>query len=81
MTTESFNNAVKIAKELNDGIEVNLWKGERIYVNRPYESKAYQRVGWVRVSDGKIFPDCGEKPRTERDRDAIKILNAISEAI
>ncbi len=73
-------------KQLNEtfsftSVEVSNWKNERVYINRPHESKAYQSAGYVRVSDGQIFPAFGTKCRTERDRDAQKMLDLVSAII
>jgi len=70
-------------KQLNEkfsftSTEVSNWKNERLYINRPCESKAYQSAGYVRISDGQIFAAFGTKCRTERDRDAQKMLELVS---
>lgn len=44
-------------------------------------SAAYKNVGYVRTSDGAVFPACGDKVRTSRDREAIEILNVVSEIL
>lgn len=62
-------------------VVVKDWKGQRVYLSRPNESKAYQEVGYVRVSDGQCFPAFGTKARTERDRDAQKMLDAVASII
>jgi hypothetical protein len=62
-------------------VEVSNWKNERIYINRPDQSKAYQAVGYVRISDGKTFPAFGTKARTERDRDAQKMLDFVADVL
>lgn len=64
-----------------DLFTINLWKGERIYVNRPNQSKKHQDCGYIRVSDLRTFPACGSKPRVEADRDAINILEEIAHTI
>lgn len=64
-----------------DVFTINLWKGERIYVNRPNQSKKHQDCGYVRLSDLRTFPACGNKPRVSADRDAIEILDEIANAI
>lgn len=60
---------------------VKDWKGQRVYLSRPNESKAYQEVGYVLVSDGQCFPAFGTKARTERDRDAQKMLGDVASII
>jgi hypothetical protein len=62
-------------------VTTNNWNDKRIYVNKPYESAAYKNVGYVRTSDGAVFPACGDKVRTSRDREAIEILNVVSEIL
>lgn len=60
---------------------VNVWRDERLYINRPLQSKKYQDVGYIRLSDMKYFPVCGNNPRTERDRDAIAALQLVADAL
>ena len=62
-------------------VDVRVWKEERVYLTRPDQSKKYQDVGYVRLSDGKAFPSCGNNPRTSRDKDAIDFCEAVSNAI
>lgn len=80
---EIITKAENAAAEMNVGYDVTVsaWRNERIYVNRPMESKAYQSCGYIRISDLKAFPSCGDRPRTSRDHDAIDYINRIISAI
>lgn len=62
-------------------VTANNWNDKRIYINKPHESNAYKSVGYVRTSDGAIFPACGDKVRTSRDREAVEILGLVSEIV
>lgn len=80
-TQEIIEIAEATANQMQETVTVALWKEQRLYVNRPNQSKKYQDVGYIRLSDMQIFPAFGIKARTERDRDAVVILEKIAEAI
>lgn len=82
MTTQEITRiAEETAAQFHTEVTVNVWKEERLYLNRPNESRKYQDVGYIRLSDMKIFPAFGINARTERDRDAADFLQKVADAI
>ncbi|TXK52410.1 hypothetical protein FVR03_01450 [Pontibacter qinzhouensis] len=76
---------VDIAKEIinSDSYTVSLWeKGDkkRLYINAPYESRAYAKVGYIDLNTGRTFCEVHET-RTSRGREYASLLNNIATAI
>ena len=80
-TQEIYKIAEETAAQFYTQVTVNVWKEQRVYLNRPNESRKYQDVGYIRLSDMKIFPAFGIKARTERDRDAVDFLQKVADAL
>lgn len=77
-TQEIYKIAEETANQFNETVTVNVWKEQRVYLNRPSQSKKYQEVGYVRISDFAVFP-ASPNTRTEREREAIKMLEKVAE--
>ncbi len=77
-TQEIYRIAEETVKGFYEEVTVSVWNEQRVYLNRPNESKKYQDVGYIRLSDMAVFPACGT-PRTSRDKDAVDLLNKVAE--
>lgn len=80
-TQEIYKIAEETAAQFATEVAINIWKEQRVYLTRPNESIKYQAVGYIRLSDMKIFPAFGIKARTKRDRDAADFLQKVADAI
>lgn len=78
---EIYKIAEETAGQFPEKVEVKIWEGKRVYLTRPEQSNKYRQVGYIRISDMKIFPAFGINARTERDRDAAYFLQKVADAI
>ncbi|MGI9158838.1 MAG: hypothetical protein ACR2K1_03710 [Saprospiraceae bacterium] len=80
MTTEKiYEVSEAVVANFYETVTVNVWKDQRIYLNRPNQSKKYQDVGYIRISDMKAFP--ARPTGTSRDADAAELLQNVADAL
>jgi hypothetical protein len=76
---------LETAKEVinSDSYTVTLWeKGDkkRLYINAPYESRKYAKVGYIDLNLGTVFCEV-HQTRTSRGKDYFSMLNNVLSAI